>query len=329
MGPKPSPFGQPSAFGQPSSLGQTSSGFGQPSALGAKPNPFGASGFGQPAQPSMASGTGFGQPGMLGAKPNPFGGPSSSAAGPGASPFSAFSNNNANNNVSNNAPATGPFAANSPFSQNAQPAAQNPFGQPNPPPTNEVSMETPTANGFAAAGNAVSPFGQPAQPAANPFGQPKPAPSNPFGQPQPTAQPATNPFSSATPAAAPTGNASAAIANPYGPNATRQHPPYESYAQKAPTGQLQVWKGQPIVYKEIDGKPTQGIRGADGSFVKIWFPDGPPVYYKDTEPEQEYTDADKKAWEEFAKTGRFTLAANGGLGFPTMPPPREMCTWDF
>lgn len=122
--------------------------------------------------------------------------------------------------------------------------------------------------------------------------------------------------------------------NPYGPNATRQHPPYDSYAQKAASGHLSSFKGKRITYKEMGEKgeaPKQvpGIQNFDGSWTKIWFPDGPPPYYKDTEPNRAYTDEEKLAYEQFVSTGRFTLAGAGGHGMPEAPPLREYCTWDL
>lgn len=181
------------------------------------------------------------------------------------------------------------------------------------------------------ASTAPNPFAQAGQPAAapaNPFGQPQPAAANPFAQ----AAPASNGFAAAgtqKPAAGGPGGS-----NPYGPNATKQHPPYESYARKAPTGQLISFKGKQITYKEVaekgePAKQTPGIQNFDGSWTKIWFPDGPPAYYKDTEPDREYTDTEKAAYEQFVSTGRFTLAGAGGSGMPEAPPKREYCTWDL
>lgn len=334
LGQKPSPFGQPSAlgggsaFGQPSALG-SNTGFGQASALGQKPNPFGApaqpSAFGQPSQPG-GGGSGFGQPSALGAKPNPF---ASAASGPSASPFGAFSNNN-NNNHTSAAQGSSPFGAlggtstNTGGFGNPQQTAPSPFGQPQQASSNEVSMDsapTSTGNAFGNAGNTAtpSPFGQPAQPAAaNPFARPSVAPT-PFGAPaiQQQQQPAAAAGSLAT------------GAGPYGPNATRQHPNYNSYAVKSPTGQLTSWTGKPVTYKMIGEEHVPGIQNFDGSWTKIWFPDGPPNYNKDTEPTRPYTDDEKSLYNNFMTTGKFQLAATGGGGMPLAPPTREMCTWNF
>ncbi|ROW08752.1 hypothetical protein VPNG_06389 [Cytospora leucostoma] len=330
LGQKPSPFGQPSALGQ-----TAASGFGQTSALGSKPNAFGAPAFGQPAQPTQPTQPGaFGQPSQLGAKPNPF---STGAPAASASPFGAPA-------LNNTAPSSSPFGAvgatnntPSPFGQAAQQATPSPFGQPAPAasaspfgqpkqPTMaelEVSMynraDTPAPNPFAAAGNTAAapanPFGQPAQPAA----------SNPFAQ----AAPSTSGFGAAAQQPNNLAPATGAAAGPYPPGASRQHPPYTSYATKAPTGQLQAFKGKAVTYKEIDGQHYPGIRNFDGSWTKIWFPDGPPGYYKDTEPDRAYTDQEKAVYEKFVQTGKFELAGAGGGGMPEAPPLREFCTWDI
>lgn len=309
---QPSALGGGSAFGKPSGLGQAAgSGFGQASALGQSASPFGAPSFGQPAQPTQpAPSGGFGQPSQLGAKPNPFASGGTVAS---ASPFGALGGAGSN---------PSPFAT-------APTPSSNPFGQPpQQSATPEVSMD---ASGPSAAPN---PFAQAGPSAA--------APANPFGQPAQPAQPAaSNPFAQATqasngfaPAPQQPGGVPPGGANPYGPNATRQHPPYDSYARKAPSGHLLSFKGKQITYKEMGDKgeaPKQvpGIQNFDGSWTKIWFPDGPPPYYKDTEPNRAYTDGEKAAYEQLVSTGRFTLAGAGGHGMPEAPPMREYCTWDL
>lgn len=330
---QPSALGQsPSPFGQPSALGQNSApGFGQASALGQKPNAFGIiPAFGQPAQPAQSGG--FGQPSQLGAKPNLFstGGPTTSAnpfgtpAAPSASPFGAVG---AANNTASPFGQSAQQSTSSPFGQPAPTASANPFGQLQQQATPEVSMDaagpTPTSNPFGAAGNttaaSANPFSQPAQPA-------QPVASYPFAQ----AASANTGFAAAAqaPAAA---SAAGGAAGPYPPNASRQHPPYSSYATKAPTGQLQAFKGKGVTYREIDGQNVPGIRNFDGSWSKIWFPDGPPAYYKDTEPDRPYTDQEKAVYEKFVHTGKFELAGTGGGGggMPEAPPMREFCTWDL
>ncbi|KAF5002679.1 hypothetical protein FGRMN_217 [Fusarium graminum] len=360
---QPSAFGQPSQLGQSgTAFGQPSqpSAFGQPSALGAKPSAFGTPSFGQPSQPNTqgnvfgqpsqpnAQGTAFGQTGQLGQKQNPFGAPSGTSNN--SSPFGAAAN-------TNNAPAANPFGAPSggpanaqnanpfgsnnnnqtnagasPFGQTSQPAqGSSPFGQPS-------NAAAPAASNPFGSSNAAptpaanNPFGQPSQPqsngfasqnnqqqTSNPFGQPS-QPSqqaNPFGQPSNATSAAANPFATGQPQK----QAAASSGGPYPPNSSRQHPPVESYSSKGMDGRLSMFKGKSVIYN--DGKP--GIREFDGTWRRIWFPDGPPGYSADTElPPEKYDDKSKAQWMAFAQTGNF----EGGL-MPELPPPRECTVWDF
>ncbi|KAK1828745.1 nucleoporin AMO1 [Podospora conica] len=413
LGQKPSPFGAPafgqpaqpaaaSAFGQPSALGstsafgrpaQTAGAFGQTSALGAKPSPFGTPAFGQPAggtafgQPSLpaaapapafgqtsqpaAGGSVFGQPSQpvsafgqtsqptsafgqasaLGQKPNPFGAPA------GASPFAAAAQQQQPSANPFGQPASTPQTS-SPFGQPAASAPANPFGQ----------QATPSPFGAPAAAPASSsPFGQPqpAQQQSNPFGAPAaqaPAASNPFGQPatsspfgapaaQPS-QPAANPFgqpasqpaaasafggggafgsANTAPAAAtpaPTGPA-AHGQGPYPSNASRQHPDPSSYSSKGPDNRLRMWKGRPVRYvpEPNTNKEVPMYQGSNGNAVRIWFPDGPPAYTAETEaadPKVYDDPAVQQQWASFMQTGVFA----GGM-MPEVPPKRELCQWDF
>lgn len=329
LGQKPNPFGsasstpafgQPStmgapkpAFGQPSQMGANAPAFGQPSTLGQKPNPFSStgasapSGFGQPTAPSA-----FGQPSALGQRPNPFG-----TAPPGPSPFSQA------------ASAGAPPSAPNPF---GQPSAPNPFAQVASAPVANQSMDTsgppPTA--------ARNPFGQPS---GSPFGA---QPNNAFGGQQPSGfgAAASNPFARTntnTQAPAPAAASTATRNNPYAPNSTKQHPAPESYIMKTIHGQITAFNGQPVTYKwKVDDKyqderppdhgdtPVPGTRNSDGTWRKIFFPDGPPSYNKDTEPDMALYNADvKAAYETMTSTGRFA----GDM--PEVPPLREDCVWNF
>ncbi|KAI0887063.1 uncharacterized protein GGS22DRAFT_178998 [Annulohypoxylon maeteangense] len=341
MGQKPNPFGaasttstpafgQPSAmgaskpaFGQPSQMGGAAPAFGQPSTLGQKPNPFasapsGPSGFGQ-AQTTQSA---FGQPSALGQKPNPF-------------LASAPSSSSAPNPFSQPAMTSGP----SPFSQ---PAIANPFAQVTSPQPNDQPMDTsaptPVAN---------NPF---AKPSAPPFGVPA---KNPFNTQQSTGFGAVagNPFAQAQtqaqaqvqaqvqPQAQPqSAPAAAGTANPYGPNSTKQHQPPESYINKAMNGQIMSFNGQQVIYKwKVGDKyederpqglpmepPVPGVRNSDGSWRKIFFPNGPPPYNQDTEPDPSSYNATIKAiYEKTMNTGRF----DGDM--PEVPPMREDCIWSF
>ncbi|OHF02024.1 hypothetical protein CORC01_02603 [Colletotrichum orchidophilum] len=349
LGQKPNPFGAPafgqpaqpatggggSAFGQPSQLGGGGSAFGQASALGQKPNPFGGAASG--ASPfASAGGSGnitssFGQASQNTASSSPFAQPAQNAT-QNANPFGAPAQ-----------PTASPFgqpaqpATTSAFGQASQTASSNPFGQP--------SQAQPAAsNPFGAKPDAQpSAFGQPsmgAQPTqsaqpASAFGQPaqlgqKP---NPFGQnnASPFSQPAgglgaggsaPNPFGSQTaaPAAPVAQQAAAPGSGPYPPGSSRQHPPVSSYSSKGMDGRLSNWKGKPVTYQGN----LPGIRAFNGAWTRIWFPDGPPNYYKDTElPDELYDDKSKQQWQAFTQTGKFE-----GL-MPEVPPKREFCLWDL
>ena len=358
---RPNPFASPSAgaaapaFGQPSAMGQkpnpfASAGapaFGQPSQLGAagpafgKPSQLGAAGpaFGQPSQMG-ASGSAFGQPSALGQKPNPFAAAASTTSG-----FGQVAAQNPSN-------APNPFAQPStlgqkpnPFAAPSAPAAApaNPFGQPSQPSNvfaqaKTVPLDTSKPNPFAQAAQTggPSPFGSAPK---NAFGQPAPS-GNPFVQQQ---QPQQQPAAAAAAAAQSSGQEK----NPYPPNSTKQHPALSSYSSRGADGRLATWHGQPVVYKwkvggdkyedrppASDGgraaaaaaKPVPGVRNADGSWRRIFFPDGPPAYNADTEPEDpasQYTDAVRAAYARMAAAGRF----EGDM--PEVPPMREDCAWAF
>ncbi|KAK0649668.1 hypothetical protein B0T16DRAFT_327054 [Cercophora newfieldiana] len=229
MGQKPSPFGAP-AFGQPSQpaatspFGQsatTSAAFGQASTLGAKTNPFGTPAFGQPAQPT--GGSAFGQPSQPAAG-SVFGQPAAttSAFGQPAATSSAFGQPAALGQKPN------PFGApagsgQSPFAAAAQQPASSPFGQP--------AQSTPSPFGQPATTAAASPFGQTAtttSPSTNAFGQQQTATptASPFGAP---AASTNTGFGAAAPAAT-----SAPAANPFGAPAPAQAAPANPFGQPTP-----------------------------------------------------------------------------------------------
>ncbi|KAL2105433.1 hypothetical protein VUR80DRAFT_8383 [Thermomyces stellatus] len=326
-----SAFGQPSgggsAFGQPSG----GSAFGQTSTLGQKPSPFGApsgpqtggSAFGQTSQMG-GSGSAFGQPSALGQKPSPFGAPST-GAGTGSG-FSAFAGGSGGSPFG----AASQPATSSPFGQPSQPSTSSPFGQPSKP-----AASSPFGSGIGQPASS-SPFGAPqgTSTAPNPFAkndtgmdtgmdaQPTSgfggqSGSTPFGQPQQPQQPqqsGTNPFGQPKPSAfgggAPAGNA----ANPYPPDADKKHPSLESYATVS-MGRLSSWKGRPVSYKE----DVPGYVGPSGKWSRIWFPNGPPGYYAETEEKGSEEEA-RRVWDGF--DGRFDV-------MPEVPPLRVHCRWDF
>ncbi|RBR22997.1 uncharacterized protein FIESC28_04295 [Fusarium coffeatum] len=353
LGSQPSAFGTP-AFGQPSQPNAGGSVFGQPS----QPN-SGGSAFGQPSQPNSqgsafgqpsqlgAGGSAFGQASQLGAKPSPFGAPSTTNNT--ASPFGAAANNNNASASPFGAPSTAanqsanPFGSNNnnqnnaaanPFGKPSQPAqGASPFGQPSSAPSPAASNPFASTNTTNQAAN--NPFGQPSQPqangfasqnnqsqASNPFGQPSQPAASPFGQPTNTAtanSASSNPFASQQTSVATAATATAG--SPYPPGSSKQHPPVESYSSKGMDGQLSMFKGKPVTYKE--GLP--GIKDFDGTWRRIWFPNGPPGYSADTElPPEKYDDKSKAQWMAFAQTGTF---ADGLM--PELPPPRECTLWDF
>ncbi|KAI8631421.1 hypothetical protein F5Y19DRAFT_473095 [Xylariaceae sp. FL1651] len=327
MGVTAPAFGQPSqlgasapTFGQTSHMGSSAPAFGQPSSLGRRPNPFATassapSAFGQAGQPAI------GQSSALGQGVNPFGAPATSV-----SPFSQQST----------VPTPSPFARAAPTATSApspfgQPAAANPFAQVAAT-SNDQSMDTSAPDSVPS-----NPFGQ--TPNTNPGLSSQT--HNPFGAPPSSfVSPASNPFGSVAPQAQPlqVPSAPAAKHGPYAPGSTKQHPPVESYVTKAVNGRLTSFKNQPVVYRwKVNDRyqdeapqtpnpepPVPGVRKPDGTWSKILFPDGPPIYNKDTEPDPAQYDATvKEAYAHMAVTGRF----RGDM--PEVPPMREDCVWTF
>jgi nucleoporin NUP42 len=82
-----------------------------------------------------------------------------------------------------------------------------------------------------------------------------------------------------------------------------------------------MFKGKPVVYKDDEA----GIRNRDGTWEKIWFPDGPPPYYSATElDDKAYTEDTKEVYLYLREKGSF----KDGV-MPLVPPKREWCLWDF
>lgn len=83
-----------------------------------------------------------------------------------------------------------------------------------------------------------------------------------------------------------------------------------------------MFKNKPVSYNE-DDKP--GIKQFDGSWQRIWFPNGPPAFNQDTAlPPEDYDEDSKRRWAAFAETGQFLDGV-----MPELPPPRECTVWDF
>ncbi|KFZ01973.1 hypothetical protein V500_00528 [Pseudogymnoascus sp. VKM F-4518 (FW-2643)] len=302
LGQAPNPLGGQGAFGAPPPA------FGQPG-LGSNPlasQPFGAQAPVQPPQPAHPSP--FGQqppPGGLGA----FG------------QTGGFQQNAPNPLIAQPQVQQAP----SPFSP-AQPQPQGAFGQP--------QAQQPAQ---------PSPFGQPAAPTASgfstgasPFGAAPTAPSGfqqggaqPFGTAAPTNIQGPNPFSpipqqqqaQGQQSGFPAAGGQVADPSPYPPGSNAQHPHPSTYSSRDASNRITMFKGRPVVYK--DNQP--GFQNSDGSWEKIWFPNGPPGYYNATElPEDGYDQATKEAYEKLRQTGEL----EGGK-LPLLPPRREWSKWDF
>ncbi|KAL2868615.1 FG-nucleoporin nup42 [Aspergillus lucknowensis] len=291
--PREPSFGQ-SSFIQPSP-GQTS-GFGQPSALGAasgfgKPS-FGQSSFGQPSfgQPS------FGQPSSLGA--SPFGQASGTAT-----PFSQISSQT-------QAPSSG-FGQPSPFSQ-----AGSGFGQP--------TMTPATTSGFGTPSVTGNPFGR-----APAFGS---SPPFPPGVKPPTLPPfpglSTGNVSQPAPttSSAPAGTGPGAILKIENSSDLNPIPALSGETVRDPLSKkLLRWKGQPVKY--IDGAPCYLHPQDQKTAVRIFFPDGPPdeASLRDAHANPEdYTSEVTEQYEFFAKNGYF----KDGV-IPSVPPETKWVSFDF
>lgn len=347
-----STFGQPSssmpAFGQPSApsvFGRHSApSFAQPSAS----NPT----FGQPSAPTFGQpsrSSAFGQPSALGRPTTSFGQPSSSFGQPSIS-APAFSRSSAPNPLG--APQqqsqanafgkpSGPdllpqqtVAATNPFSQPSG-LTQNPtFGQPSVP-------SQPSTFGRPSTLNPSPAVIQPATSGAiGGFSQTSTAPPNPFDQPKAPSNISTSGQSS-TVAPNPFGQTMTSSANQPGPSIPSnisQPPPDPAVNRanvKSTSGQgtngVQVqrdsqnkvtsWKGMLVRY--FDDEPC--YRNNDGSWQKLWFPDGPPDFRKTVElPDEAYDEATKANYGHLKETGTF----KDGI-MPLLPPKREWCSWNF
>ncbi|TAQ85841.1 hypothetical protein B7494_g5844 [Chlorociboria aeruginascens] len=321
--------------------------------FGQTPNPFGP-----PSQ--LGVGGGFGRPSALGQKPNAFGAPSgglASGMNNTPAPFSTFASNAnpfAQQPQTSTAPNPNPFGA--PLQG---PIALNPlgtFGQPSVPDPNPIRSQNPPTQ--------ANTFGRPSgNPASMPFGAPSPISKTPFGAPNtqapvqnpfraPSTQP--NPFGAPPPAnpnvfvvpppnstANPLGNSSAPNATNINPfsrpsqplhtvngtsgnlafTSSSDNPPLHTYITKGPNGLLVMFKGMPVRYKD----DVPGILSRDGSWEKIWFPEGPPPPNDEVSMDDSvYDDETKAVYMNSKQTGSF----QGGI-MPMLPPKREWCRFDF
>ncbi|KAI9743244.1 MAG: hypothetical protein M1818_003090 [Claussenomyces sp. TS43310] len=321
------PFGAPAqpsnaiSFGAPAPPATTTNPFGAPpqttssNPFGASPQPAVSNPFGASSQPAVSNPFGASsQPAVS----IPFGASSQPAV---SNPFGA-SSQPAVSNPFGSAPQLAPA---NPFGSTQQSAPLNPFGAPpQPAPTNPFApaAQSSVPNPFSAAPPQAqpNPFSPPQQPQASPFGI---VPTNPSSTPNAFTQPPSNlsnPFGQAPAHPTITGNGPALLGQGSA-HVEGRHPPLQSYTSRDANQRITMFKGQPVMYK--DGEP--GMRNRDGSWEKIWFPDGPPPHDKYTEAEDElYDDAIKSAYMHVRQTGSFP----DGI-MPLVPPRREWCLWDF
>lgn len=303
--PTTSTFGQPSAFGQPATLGRPTTSFGQPSTFGKPSNPSTA--FGQPSAPTL-----FQTP-----QQNP-------------SPFNAPLGPNVNAQTSS--------TTNNPFGQSLAPAQPNLFGQPPAPSQPNVFGKPSTPNipitfgqpqlsegGFPpnTTGSANG-LGQTIAPTTDSFGQPFTAAPNTFAQRRSSQVAAANvPVPSFGHQSAPDSSrpSSGPSLNGTASRTLSGHETNGVQIQKDEQGNIKNWKGLPVSY--VDGEPC--CKGDDGSWQRIWFPDGPPVFTKTVDlPDEAYDEATKANYRHLREYGTF----KDGV-MPELPPRREWCSWSF
>ena len=141
----------------------------------------------------------------------------------------------------------------------------------------------------------------------------KPKPASPFA-------PVISPLSSSNPLhSAGISNASLSSGPTLSTGLVQQ--PSAIKAVKDSGGRLVRWDGKPVTY--VDKEPC--YRGTDGSWVRIWFPDGPPEYRGGEElPLEAYDETTKENYAYLREHGTF----KDGV-MPTLAPRREWCRWEF
>jgi nucleoporin NUP42 len=213
-------------------------------------------------------------------------------------------------------------------------------------PADSTTNTNPFSKGISEPFGASSPaaktlFGQsPIQAMAttgNPFSNPLPSASNPLGQNFSVQEANSKPFGNALPNSSVTtgrfdiapsghqlGGSSQAFVNGnaiVGSNDSIQQLPLDAYSSRDSSGRLAVFKGMRVTYKD----DKAGYRGSDGTWHKIWFPQGAPAPFKDTEMEGlAYDESIKRAYMHALQSGTF----QGGV-IPAVPPKREWCLYDF
>jgi len=94
-----------------------------------------------------------------------------------------------------------------------------------------------------------------------------------------------------------------------------------NYISKDASGRLLTFKGKRVIYHESE----PGFQNSNGSWERIWNPDGPPRSTKDQEADpSKYDEATKQAYEYALQNGRF----KDGV-MPLLPPKQEWNRWDF
>ncbi|WEW60128.1 hypothetical protein PRK78_005613 [Emydomyces testavorans] len=309
----PSALGQPSSFPQPGP--STTSAFGPRPVLGQTQQPaFGKPAFGQPSfgqATSCQSGFGqpssFGQTGGLSDGQPAFGQPSTLKPSPFSQPLSQGPMQpNPFNQMSGVSPFTQLASQGQPFSQpQNQAQAQSPFEKL--PATSAFGQASPSTAAFSSFGTE--------QQSSRPFPQ-----QSTFGTPGPTTQPTSEATALpvvATPLVQETKKAAIRLT---------PLPKLGGETRRDPTSKkLLLWKGQPIRY--IDNEPCFQHPDDPGTFVHIYFPDGPPApeSFKSSvgKPEQ-YTPEIEMAYKYLKQHG----ALKDGI-MPPVPPRPEWCSFDL
>lgn len=296
-GPSHSPWGQPAQNG-------FAGGFGAPQP------PYGD--FGQPSQPQQQVGV-FGRPDQNQQGPT-FGQANQPQSGFGTpqapSPFGQ-PRDNSTSGFNGLTPTFGhPVVMASPLPQNTQ-AAQQGFGQvsqPQQPGQSFGQPSLPTANGFGGQQQQANAFVQPQQnhapdPQNNGFGtQNNAAFSNNAQQSQqgPQQNGLTN-----------------GLTQPQAPAST-SNADVSTYSTRDGSGRLLTWKGAKAKY--INNNPC--FQAPDGSWERIWFPEGAPAAQPWDLYAQGYPQDMTIAYEFLRQNGSF----QGGI-MPEMPPRHELIDW--
>ncbi|KAL9104348.1 MAG: hypothetical protein Q9163_000694 [Psora crenata] len=309
------PFGQASnssaSFGGPSipsTMGPTSTPtFGQRSALTSTFGRPSAPGFAQPAvdQTSSLGGStaGSGQP------PSTFGQPSAPFGGPQQKPL-------AGSKASNPFQRSSTIQEENLFRQSSAPSLPSSLGQPS------VPAQNPSFGQLPGTGN-TNPFARtpPAQAAGGVY-QNRTAPphSTISAQPPPSAaisSPLVPPGSFQQKAEPGLAVAASSVMPRPSPGAQAS----VAQVQKDIHGKLRSWNKKTVSY--IDDEPC--YRNTDGSWQRIWFPDGAPAFVNSVGlPDEAYDDAMRENYMHLKEKGAF----KDGI-MPLLAPKREWCNWNL